>query len=131
MLFFELIQIAVGERASLSRTPTEEEWQEAYQIATKQTLVGMSFSAVEIINKDDNTMMPPMSLFYQWLGDTLQIESRNKELNYASSQLYRIFNNSGLRCSVLKGQGIASLYPNPQRRQSGAFVHGQGRYMAA
>ena len=119
MFFFELIQLALGERNSLGHKPTEEEWQEAYQMAENQALSGILFSAVEKMNSDNKDAMPPMELFYQWIGDALQIENRNKEVNYAAEQLTRIFKGGGLRSCVLKGQGIAQLYPKPERRQSG------------
>jgi len=119
MFFFELIQLALGERNSLSHNPTEEEWQEAYLMAEKQALTGILFSAVEKLNCDNKAAMPPMELFYQWIGDALQIENRNKEVDYAAAQLTRIFKGGGMRSCVLKGQGIAQLYPEPERRQSG------------
>ncbi len=119
MFFFELIQLALGERNFLSHKPTEEEWLDAYRMAEKQALTGILFYAVERINGEEQAAMPPMPLFYQWLGDSLQIENRNKEVNYAAEQLTRIFKGGGLRSCVLKGQGIATLYPKPERRQSG------------
>lgn len=110
MFFFELIQLALGERNCLSHNPTEEEWQEANRMAEKQALTGVLFYAVEKVNGEEKAAMPPMPLFYQWLGDTLQIENRNKEVNYAAEQLTRIFKGGGLRSCVLKGQGVARLY---------------------
>ena len=119
MFFFELIQLALGERNILSHNPSEEEWQEAYQMTDKQALTGILFSAVEKLNSDNKAAMPPTGLFYQWIGDALQIENRNKEVDYAAAQLTRIFKGGGMRSCVLKGQGIAQLYPEPERRQPG------------
>ena len=124
MFFFELIQLALGERNILSHNPSEEEWQEAYQMADKQALTGILFSAVEKLNSDNKAAMPPTGLFYQWIGDALQIENRNKEVDYAAAQLTRIFKGGGMRSCVLKGQGIAQLYPEPERRQSGDVDYG-------
>lgn len=118
-LFKELLVIALGGKENLSALPSEEDWQEAYQVANKQALTGILFSAVEKQNSKNKAAMPPKELFYQWIGDTLQIENRNKEVNYAADQLTRIFKGGGLRSCVLKGQGIAQLYPKPERRQSG------------
>lgn len=119
MLFFELIQLAIGNRRNLSRIPAEEEWQEIYQEAEKQALVGFLLTAVEKLNELDKASMPPMQLFYQWIGDALQIENRNKEVSYAAAKLTRIFKEGGMSSCVLKGQGIAQLYPKPERRQPG------------
>ena len=120
MFFFvELIQIALGIRSSISSVPLEEDWQKVYQLAERQALMGLLFSAIEKLNEKDKTAMPPMSLFYQWTGLVLNTETQNKRLNEAAENLTRIFKNGGLRCCVLKGQGIARLYSQPLRRQPG------------
>lgn len=118
-LFVELIQIALGIRSSLSTVPLGEDWQKAYRLAEKQALMGLLFSAIEKLNEKNKTAMPPMSLFYQWTGLVLNTETQNKRLNEAAEHLTRLFKNGGLRCCVLKGQGIARLYPQPLRRQPG------------
>lgn len=119
MLLFEIIHIALGTREKLSRPPTDDDWHEIYQMAIKQSLIGLIFTAVEKINAKDATVKPPMTLFYEWLGQVNQIEQQSRFLNEASNHLTRIFANGGLRSCVLKGQGIAQLYPQPERRQSG------------
>ena len=118
-LFVELIQVALGTRTGLSRIPSEGDWQLIYKTAVKQSLVGIVFSAIEILNKQECSIKPPMMLFYNWLGEVQMIEQQNKKLNEAADHLTRIFKNGGLRCCVLKGQGIARLYPQPLRRQPG------------
>ena len=117
--FVELIQIALGIRSSLSTVPLEDDWQKAYRLAEKQALMGLLFSAIEKLNEKDKIEKPPMSLFYQWMGLVLNTETQNKRLNEAAGHLTRIFKNGGLSCCVLKGQGIARLYPQPLRRQPG------------
>ena len=118
-LFLELIQTAIGFKTTLSTIPSEEKWQEAFLLAEKHALVGLLFSAIEKLNEKDKTVMPPMPLFYQWTGLVLNTETQNKKLNEAAEHLTQIFKNGGLRCCVLKGQGIARLYPQPLRRQPG------------
>lgn len=118
-LFKELLVIALGCKENLSSSPSEFEWKEAYQQAEMQALVGILFNAIEKLNKDDKSYLPPMPLFYQWMGYVLQIESRNEVLKRETAHLYSIIKGDGLRCCILKGQGIACLYPNDLRRQSG------------
>lgn len=118
-LFLELVKVALGNSSTLSRVPSDCEWQEVYKMAEKHALMGLLFSAIEKLNEKDKTEKPPMSLFYQWMGLVLNTETQNKRLNEAAEHLTRIFKNGGLRCCVLKGQGIARLYPQPLRRQPG------------
>lgn len=118
-LFVELVQVALGNKSTLSIVPSEGEWHEIYKMAEKQALMGLLFSAIEKLNEKDKTAMPPMTLFYQWTGLVLNTETQNKRLNEAAEHLTRIFKNGGLRCCVLKGQGVATFYHQPLRRQPG------------
>lgn len=119
MFFYELIQIALGNREQLSKTPSEQEWQGIYQMAEIQALTGLLVLALEELDKKGKGVKPPQMIFLQLLGEVLQIESENKRIDDAAALLSRIFKEGGFRTCVLKGQGIARLYPQPLRRQSG------------
>ena len=45
--FFELLQVAIGNRDSLSTTLSPDEWEQLYVIAKEQTLTGIAFAALE------------------------------------------------------------------------------------
>ena len=115
-LFFELLQVALDTRLCLTRVPTKEEWLEVYDMASKQAVVGMMISGIEQLPSEQK---PPQEILLQWIGEGIMIENQNKQLDNAAEHLTRIFKKGGLRSCVLKGQGIARLYPQPERRQSG------------
>ena len=48
-----------------------------------------------------------------------KIEKLNMELNDAVSEISARLSAAGIRSVLLKGQGLAALYPNPLRRQCG------------
>lgn len=55
-LFFELIRVEIGTQDSLSHILTGKEWQILYDIAKKQSLVGICFAGVQRLvdsEKDD------------------------------------------------------------------------------
>ncbi len=118
-MFFELIQVVIGKRSHLSRIPTDEDWLEIFLTAEKQGLEGIIFSAIAKLKKVDASIMPPEELYYDWLEVVVDIELSNKELFQAAETLSHVFKNGGLRCCVLKGQGLSLLYPEPQRRVPG------------
>lgn len=118
-LFFELIQLSIGEKNKLSREPTEKEWLAIYEMATMQCVLGLLFSAINKLNEADAPIKPPMELFFQWIGDSLEIEAQNKRLDEAAKRLTEIFRKGQFRSCVLKGQGMARLYPDPNLRQPG------------
>ena len=53
------------------------------------------------------------------MASVLQLEQRNELTNLRAQQLTNFFKNGGFRTCVLKGQGVALLYPNFKRRRCG------------
>ena len=120
-LFIELIQIALGTRTVLSRIPSDNDWQQIYDTAAKQSLLGVVLSGIEVIRAKNVELSIPKNLLLQWIGEVQVIEQQNKKLNEAAEHLTRIFKNGGLCSCVLKGQGVAKLYGGSLslRRQPG------------
>lgn len=116
MLLFELIQVALKNRQGLSTIPSKEEWHALYEEGKRHSILGLLLCGIEILPEDQR---PSQELVLQWIGIVVQIETQNKMLNNAANQLTRIFRAGSLRSCVLKGQGIAQLYKEPLRRQSG------------
>lgn len=65
-LLFELIQVALGQRDRLSRTPSEEDWQRLFQMAEEQAITSFVFPALELLNKSGQK--PPLEFLYEWIG---------------------------------------------------------------
>lgn len=117
MLFYELLQVALGQRECLSRMPTEEEWWMLYDMAQKQTVAGVSFVALEKLSGKEQK--PPQDLLFEWIGSYTQIEQQNKLLNQRCAEIAKFFEEVGFRSCILKGQGNALLYDNPLSRTPG------------
>lgn len=118
-LFFELIQVSLGTRICLSHTPNADEWGELYSIAKKQSLVGVCFAGVQRLQSQKQA--PPEMLYLTWMGMAAKIQQRNEVVNRQCVDLQAKLSAEGLRSSILKGQGVASLYSAHLRglRQSG------------
>lgn len=118
-LFFELIQVAIGTRICLSHTPSADEWGELYAMAKKQSLVGVCFAGVQRLQQQRQE--PPEMLYLTWMGMAAKIQQRNETVNRQCVELQAKLSADGLRSSILKGQGVASLYDEHLRglRQSG------------
>ena len=114
--FFELLQVAIGHRATLSQAPSAEQWREIYRMAVQQTLVGITFCAVEQLPLEQR---PPKQLLLQWFMMKERIVQGNRLLNQRAVETVDYFRKEGFGCCILKGQGIATLYPNPLLRTSG------------
>ena len=46
-LFYELIQVAIGQRECLERGPEPEEWQALHELAQRQCVAGICYKGVE------------------------------------------------------------------------------------
>lgn len=115
-LFFALIRCSIGKEEQLPHTPTLEQWQELFDISKKQTLAGIIFSGIERLPQEQR---PPKALLLQWYLLRENIKNANISLNKKVVAVSRKFKAEGFNNSILKGQGIAQLYPNPLLRTPG------------
>ena len=46
-VYFEFLQVAVGNRKSLSVSVTDADWHRLFEFCKKQALIGVGFTAVE------------------------------------------------------------------------------------
>lgn len=113
---FELIRIAVGNQKELSAVPSDVEWRQLFSLAQKQTLTGICFSAIELLPAHQR---PPKDIIPSWYAVANHIEKRNLVMNQRTQEALDFFRSHGFNAVVLKGQGMARLYPVPARRVSG------------
>ena len=113
-LFFELIQVAIGQRERLSRNPMNKEWTELDAMSSKQSLTGVVFYGVEKLPKEQ---WPAQDILFQWMGDVTLIENWNNMTSKACQTLCRQLENDGFQCCVLKGQANHAYYPIELRKR--------------
>lgn len=117
--FFWILQLAVGKHIKNAIHIKENDWHSIYEIATKQSLVGVMLEGIQRLSEIDNSQKPPLKLLYEWTGIAEHIKLQNKLMDERSAMLTRILNSWGYDSCILKGQGVARLYPKPELRQSG------------
>lgn len=126
-LFFELIRVAIGTQDRLSRTPSSQEWKVLYDMAKKQSLVGICFAGVQktlssspLKGEDPSVIGMPEMLYLTWMGMAAKIQQKNEQMNVSTKEALLFFREKGFPCQVLKGQGISLQYGNLSLlRQSG------------
>ena len=118
-LFFEFLQVAVGNRESLSGGVSDADWHRLFEFCKKQALIGVGFTAVEKLHAMG--VVCPAALRMQWMALALQIEKRNALLNEQCKKLTEQYEHDGLSTCILKGQGNCINYPEDlrKRRQCG------------
>lgn len=124
-LFFELLQVAIGTRQSLSFLPTEKEWRELFEMSKRQALTAIAFAGANkclcfgtgpcmnhISGGDGFSASPGIdeNTYLKWLGLTAKVGQRNKEVNAACVKLVKQYAHDGIQCCILKGQGNLEYY---------------------
>lgn len=115
-LIVQLVRIAIGRQNSLDHVPSEEEWSDVVKSSKKQSLVGVCCSGMMRLPKEQ---MPGMGIKVRmgFLADS--IRERNTLINSRIVQLNGWLNDMGLDTCLLKGQGMARLYPDSGMRTPG------------
>ena len=115
-IFFEIIQCGIGTRKQLSCVIPHSQWKEVYDLAGKQTLLGITFAGIEKLPTEQR---PPKEILLQWFQYSEVIKRRNRLMNERAAKVSHKFRQEGFRNCILKGQGIAQLYPDPYLRTPG------------
>lgn len=114
--FFELLQMGAGRRETLSGIPAKDEWKTMFTMAREQALVGVFTDSVCRLPEE---MRPPRKPLARLCSQVMAIEDTNRRLFEKCATLTTALGNDGFDACILKGQGLALLYPNPLLRQSG------------
>lgn len=118
-LFFELIQITLGNREQLERNPTEKEWDMLFDCACKQSLASITLEGVNRLSEISGALKPPIDVLYEWIGLQQQTIAQNKIQDQRAKELCELLKKGGFKSCVLKGQGTALYYNKPEYRECG------------
>ena len=115
--FFELLQVAIGARERLSQLPRDRaEWEELLKVCGKHNLIAITFPVIDALHDEVEV---PLGVYSRWAMMAEKVRQKNSRLNEGCKYLSDNFTKYGFRSCVLKGQGVASLYPDPSLRQCG------------
>lgn len=99
------------------------DWGEVYRLAEEQSVVGLVAAGIDAVQgewfKVNGSPLVPQEWALQFIGQTLQIEQRNKAMNEFVAKLITLLRKNDVYALLLKGQGIAQCYEKPLWRASG------------
>ena len=114
-VFLELVRAGLWGNGNLDiRIDGTKDWQEIYQLATEQSVLGLVLAGLE-----HSDVKPPQSLLLQWIGEVQIIEQRNKEMNVFIADMIEELRKNDIYTLLVKGQGIAQSYEKPLWRSCG------------
>lgn len=112
-VLIDFLQYSLGTREVAPAIPDEQSWQELYQQAKAQTLVGVLFDGISRLQQ------VPKPILFKWLNETELIRRSNMHVNRTAVKVFDILRKDHIECCILKGQGNTLMYPNPYSRTPG------------
>ena len=120
--FFQLLRLTICSSVDIPLIQ-KEEWKSIYEIAQKQSLMGVIFDGIQKMSDATkaagDSMEMDINLLMNWMGICRQIEKRNHQLDEAVGKVTAWFEKKGFRSCILKGQGNALMYPCQGHRTAG------------
>ncbi len=115
--FFSFVQYAVNPDSVLSLKQNYYCWRNLFQFSCEQAILGVVFEGVKRLSEQG--VKPPFDVLIEWIAMSEQIEGKNRFLNKACVEVIDEYRKAGYECCILKGQGNATMYPNPYSRMPG------------
>ena len=91
-------------------------WPALLHAARRQTVAGVAFAGVERLPAGQR---PPREVLLAWYADAQRIAAASRRVDEVLGRVVARYRAAGLTPVLLKGQGVARLYREPQLRQPG------------
>lgn len=115
LVFFELLRAGLwGKEVRLSQYK-DIDYSAVTRLAEEQSVVGVIAAGLEKVVD----VKAPKEEVLKIVGQTLQLEQRNRAMNAFVAKLITTLQEEGVHAILVKGQGIARCYENPLWRACG------------
>lgn len=120
-IFLDFLRYCISTDVDVPPSLAGVDWRQMYYIADHQALWALTFAGVSRIFEDKKTTVPalPHDLMLKWYAMSEKVRSLNKEMNNYCRIVSERFRAEGFDNCILKGQGLAMLYPDSLNRTSG------------
>ena len=105
--FFLILQAAIGKPVRLSHSLSDDEWQEMFELAQKQALLGIAFEGVIKLPQEQ---WPKGGMVLKWTMAAEAIKHRNRQTTDVCLRLTEIMSKEGFDTCILKGQANHVYY---------------------
>lgn len=107
-LFFEFMQVSIGQLDCVSRFPDPHEWQQLYNLAKRQAVVGICYHGLTKLF--DYGLVAPQELSLDWMAEAEEIKEQNRGGSRKLIKLQEELQAHHLRSSLLTGPGLVRFY---------------------
>lgn len=118
-MLLALLQCALWEK-EIDTLPfvasTHAQWEETARLATAQGVQAVCYDALCCLSDE---LQPPREVKLPWAVSVQALEKRFSRQMQAAVRLASFYQHKGLTVMLMKGLGLAGLYPEPIHRESG------------
>lgn len=127
--FLDLLKAGLWETEAQLSPFGEIDLNEVYRLAEEQSVVGLVTAGLEHVVD----LKAPKEVLLQFVGQSIQLEQRNKAMNHFIVVLIEKLRMEGIYTLLVKGQGVAQCYQRPFRRACGDvdFLLSKNNYLKA
>lgn len=115
-IFLELIRLGLWKEAEYKPFEIQPNWKTILKIAKEQSMIAIVFDGIKKISK---SFMPQKRELLQWYALVVCIENSNEQHDKDLCSLTAYCQSKNIDYRLMKGQGCASFYPQPNHRQCG------------
>jgi len=114
-VLFELIKAGLWEKGILLQSYGNLDYEEVMHLAEEQSVVGLVTAGLDHVQG----VKVPQELLLQFIGQSLQLEQQNKDINDFVAKLISKLRKEDVYVILVKGQGVAQCYEKPLWRACG------------
>lgn len=117
-IFFRLLRLGLGLTDRIELKDMDRKfWLAVLRISERQAMMGIIMDAISRLPEE--TTKPDNDLLLKLIGLVTKIEKRNRIVNCEAVKWTNYFKEKVFGAILLKGQGLANLYPSPLHRMAG------------
>ena len=113
--FFVLVKAGLWEKDERLLSNEGVDYDKIFKLAEEQSVIGLVAAGLEHIAN----LKPQKELVLEYVGQALQLEQRNKAMNYFIDVMVEKIREAGIELLLVKGQGVAQCYERPLWRSCG------------
>ena len=114
--FLEFLRYCLDDTLPLPESSSKIDWMKLMAWSEEQSIAGVVYGGIQKAGKALNI---PFDDLMEWIGYAQVIENHNELVNRRCVEMVSSFQKDDFKTCILKGQGNAMMYPNPQLRNPG------------